>query len=78
MDLEGIMISEISQTEKNKCHMISNISGIQKKKSNEQNKTKRNSQKQRIDQWLPEGWKMGEMDEGGQLYGDRWQLDLWR
>ena len=25
MDLEGIMLSEISQTEKDKCHMISRL-----------------------------------------------------
>ena len=28
MDLEGIMLSEISQIEKDKCHMISLIHGI--------------------------------------------------
>ena len=28
MDLEGIMVSEISQTEKDKRHMISFVSGI--------------------------------------------------
>ena len=28
MDLENIMLSEISQTEKDKCHMISLICGI--------------------------------------------------
>ena len=28
MDLEGIMLSEISQTEKEKYHMISHICGI--------------------------------------------------
>ena len=28
MDLENIMLSEISQSEKNKCHMISLICGI--------------------------------------------------
>ena len=32
MDLEGIMISEISQTEKDKYHMISLTCGILKKK----------------------------------------------
>ena len=30
VDLEGIMLSEISQTEKDKCHMISLICGILK------------------------------------------------
>ena len=33
MDLEGIMLSEMGQTEKDKYHMISLVSGI--KKSNE-------------------------------------------
>ena len=28
MDLEGIMLSEINQTEKDKCHMILLITGI--------------------------------------------------
>ena len=28
MDLEGIMLSEVSQTEKNKYHMISLVCGI--------------------------------------------------
>ena len=32
MDLDIIMLSEVSQTEKDKCHMISFICGIQKKK----------------------------------------------
>ena len=31
MDLDIIMLSEVSQTEKDKCHMISFICGIQKK-----------------------------------------------
>ena len=32
IDLEGVMISKISQTEKDKHHMISLICGIQKTK----------------------------------------------
>ena len=32
MDLEGIMLSEISQTETEKCHMISLICGIERTK----------------------------------------------
>ena len=39
MDLERIMLSEISQTEKDKYCMISLICGIQKEQ-NQQNKTK--------------------------------------
>ena len=23
------------------------------------------------------GWRQGEMDKGGQLYGDGWKLDFW-
>ena len=33
MDLDGIMLSEVSQTEKDKYHMISLIWGIQKNKT---------------------------------------------
>ena len=43
MDLEGIMLSEMSQTKKSKCYLTSLISGIQK-----QNKAK-TSQIQRRD-----------------------------
>ena len=42
MDLAGIMLSEISQTEKDKCHMISFISGIIQKK-NKQTKSRMSS-----------------------------------
>ena len=46
MDLEGIMLSEISETDKDKCHMISKL-------------TNSDSQIQRIDWWLPEGRGVG-------------------
>ena len=39
MDLEGIMPSETSQTEKDKCRMISSMWNL-KHKTNKQNKTK--------------------------------------
>lgn len=48
--------------------MISLMQNLKK-----QNKTKTNLQIQRTDQWLPEGKEVvahGEMDEGGQQYGD--------
>ena len=35
MDLEIVIIHEVSQTEKDKCHMISHICGILKKGTNE-------------------------------------------
>jgi len=47
-DPEGIMLSEISQTEKGKYCIISLICGILKKK-------KKNSQEKRSDTWLAEG-----------------------
>ena len=51
MDLEGIMLSKISQTDKDKYNMISLICGILKKK----NKTHTpNSQKKRSGMQLPE------------------------
>ena len=40
IDLEGIMLSEISQTEKDKYHMISLICAIYKNKTKEQTKQK--------------------------------------
>ena len=36
MSLEGVMVNEISQTEKNKCHMISLY--VESKKQNKQSK----------------------------------------
>ena len=38
MDLEGIMLSEINQTKKDKYHMISFICGINKNKNNNEPK----------------------------------------
>ena len=40
IDIEGITLSEISQTEKDKYHMISFIPGILKKNQNKTTKTK--------------------------------------
>ena len=40
MDLQGIMFSDISQTDKDKYHMISLICGILKKKKGKEKKSK--------------------------------------
>ena len=48
MDLKDIMLSEISQMEKDKCQMISLICGIYKQNKNP------DSQILRTDWWLPE------------------------
>ena len=47
MDLEGIMLSERSQTEKYKYHMISLVCGIQKQNKTKQNKINENQTKTR-------------------------------
>ena len=52
MDLEGIMLSEISQTEKDKYHMVLLICGILKtKQSNKQNE--KQTHRYTINQLLP-------------------------
>ena len=67
MDLEGIMLSEISQREKDKYCMISLICGIFKKKLN--------LWKQRVEKWLPGGEGGGNrrrLAKGYKLSGVRW------
>lgn len=56
MDLEGIMLSEISQKEKDKHHMIPLTCSKWRKQTDEPNKTKINFSIIRpISGWLPEG-----------------------
>ena len=56
MDLEIIILSEVSQTEKDKYHMISLICGILKNDTNELvYKTQTDSQTWKTNLWLPEG-----------------------
>ena len=71
MDLEGIILSEVSQTEKDKYCMISLKCGIQTiKQTSEYNKKETDSQVQRTNQWLPVGRGKGEgHDRGGRLRG---------
>lgn len=59
MDLESIMLSEISQTGKDKCCMISCICGIEKNRFTETNA--------RL--VLARGWGVREMGEGGHRAG---------
>ena len=54
MDLEIIILSEVSQTEKDKYHMVSLISGIFKNDTNELiYKTEIGSQTKKTNLWLP-------------------------
>ena len=58
MDLEIIILSEVSQKEKDKYHMMLLICGIQKNDTNELI-YKTDSQTQKANLWLPKG-KWGE------------------
>ena len=67
MDLEGTMLSEISQTEKDKYCMLSFTCGIKKlKQISDYNKKERDSQIQRTNQWLPVGTGEGQ-DRGWEI-----------
>ena len=62
MDLEGIMLSETSQTEKDKYCTTSLMCGVQKiKQMNVYNKPETDSQIQRTNHWL----LVGRRKEGG-------------
>lgn len=50
IDLEGIMLQEISQTKKTKFHMISLTCGIQKAKQRP-NKTKQKQKREQMGGW---------------------------
>ena len=64
MDLQGIMLNEISQTEKGKYYMITLLCWILRK-----NKTKQNKLiGKKLDLWLPE-------EEGGELE-DGWKAQI--
>jgi len=57
MELEGIMLSELSQTEKEILYDLSYMSSLRQTKNK---KSPSNSQIQRTDWWLPEAggrWK---------------------
>ena len=81
VDPEGIMLSEVSQEEKDKYHMVSLRCGIWK-----QNKTKKaKKQTHRPKGYSPEekGWGLVEEGKGnvvknivGSLHSDRWLLEL--
>ena len=61
MDLEIIIVSEVSHTEKDKYHMISLVCGIKKNDRNELiYKTETDSQNQKTNLWLPKGKGAGE------------------
>ena len=65
-DLEGIILSEISQTEKVKYHMISLICGIKKQINKQTNQP--SAEIQRTDWWLPEVKAEGGVGEMGEHF----------
>ena len=78
---EGIMLSEISQMEKDKYCMVSLICGIVFKSSKWTNKTKQRPTHRYREQiggyQRGKGVGKGKMGKGSQLYGDRWKLYFW-
>ena len=65
MDLEIIILSEVGQREKDKCHMISFICGILKKERNELFcRTDTDFQTLKTSLWLPKGTGDGGWGEG--------------
>ena len=71
MDLEGIVLSEISQTEKDRCHMILPICGIEKNKTNEQTNQQTNrfiNTKNKLVVVRGGRGGMGKIDEGNYDY----------
>ena len=66
MNFQSTMLTEISQTEKDKYHMISLICGILKRKQTEQNKTQTHRYREQIDGCQRAGWwrmsKIGKED----------------
>ena len=70
MYLEGIMLSEITQRERQIQNDFTHIQNLNKRSGKKQT----NLWIERSDQWLSEqrgGYSGGEIGEGGQLYGDR-------
>ena len=61
LDLDIVRLSEVSQTEKDKYHIISLICGIYKKGTSELlYETEIESQMQKTNLWLPKGKGWGE------------------
>ena len=62
MNLEGIMLSETSQTEKKIPYNLTYMWNLKNKQTNKQNKT--DSQVQKTKGWLPEVGRVSEICEG--------------
>ena len=87
MDLEGTVLSEVSQKEKDKYCMISLLCVIKKKKQPKtQNKLTNQAKQKQTGSYREQssddqcGWGGvdSKMSKGGQLYGDRWKQKFWR
>ena len=76
MDLEDIMLNEISQKEKDKYHTVSPVCGIKKNGTNELiYKTEIESQMQKTDLWLP-GWEVVGGGGGGCVMNWEIRIDI--
>ena len=73
MDLETIIQSEVSQKEKNKCHILTHVCGVQKNGTDELVcKAEVETQMQRTNVWTPKGESGGEGDGGGM----NWEIGI--
>ena len=83
MDLEGIMLTEISQKEKDKYCMVSlmwNMKNFLNFSINEETKPNKNKHIDRENSMVTRGegdLGEGEMGKGGQLYVDGWKINCW-
>ena len=67
MDLEGIMLNEINQTEKDKCHMISLLCRIKKNKTTQKQTHISKQNKLRVVKGEVKGWELKKK----QFYGKK-------
>ena len=70
MDLEGIILSEISQTEKDKYHMISSVCKVyvETKKQNRKTTEKQTHRYREQSEGGNGAWGLGEKDQGIKKY----------
>ena len=70
VDLEGFLLSKVSQTEKDKYSILPLVCGILKKKTNKKSSKSISSYIQGMDQWLTcSGWELAEVEGGvGELF----------
>ena len=78
VDLEGIMLSAITQMKKDKNHIISFTCGIQKTKKKQTKQKPTHRYKQRIGGYKRRYGMVGDkMVNGDEMSGGRWKRNFW-